>query len=651
MDARGDLDGIVRRHAQVRLHAGGASEVGIVLSRHVAIPVGERLCQGRGIDIQLFGQPLDGVGLHRDAGGDVFFNGLQAVAQALVENDVGIASGLLEFARGDNVAGLQFIDEAFAVLIDQDRAVAAHALGDEHARALLNGGMELDLLDVYQIGSHGLSHDDAVAHDAGSAGGDRAEQVGTITDDHLLVVAETARGQHDGLRMDRIDGRVALGHHADHSAVDSHELRGRCVIVYGDLQLGESVQEARHQEGAHAGAVLGRVDAPVGGAAGEGHLRQRRADGVEPVNGPGGHLRHHRHESAVVDVVAGLHRVLHEYLHGVLDSLLGLIMGLGRVHTAGGLGGVAAHIGHFLQDDDILAGLLGLDGGRHARAAGSDHDDIHFHRLVGADTAGRLLGRREGGEVRSRLSEGVLKRSQDRAAGDCGAGDHVHVRRLLRHDAVAQHGYGKGTDVLGLVAAVDVQVKNIVLIHGDRNGDVAAEALGRAGVGSGNVPVSVGSFRAGLDSGAHRLGSRGRRGRAHRIGGEGRAGNDVHIASLSGEHRFGQIRDRRSAHAGRLAVSGNGNIGNAAVAANGESYADRAAESVGRSGVGAGGVLSFGLGGSSRGRGSGELGVHRLQAEKHRESHRQRDQSEDDPLFAVVHWFSSINLDNMDNAG
>ena len=57
-------------------------------------------------------------------------------------------------------------------------------------------------------------------------------------------------------------------------------------------------------------------------------------------------------------------------------------MGLRGVHAAGGLGRVAARIGHLLQEDDILAGLGGIDRCGHAGAACADDHDIGIEFFI-----------------------------------------------------------------------------------------------------------------------------------------------------------------------------------------------------------------------------------------------------------------------------
>ena len=650
VDARGDLDGVVGRLAQIRVHACGAVEVRILLVGHVLIPLGQGVGQGGRVDLQLLGQLLDGVALDGDAGGDVLFDGLQAVAQVLVEDDVGIAARLGQLAGGDHVAGQQLVDKALALLVDQDRAVAADALGDEHAGALLHGGMELDLVDVHQVRAHRLGHDNAVAGDAGGAGGDGALEVGLVVDHQVLIVAEAAGGEDDRLGLDRIVGALALGLDAHDGAVQGHEAGGLGVVHDLDAHLVHGAQEGGDQIGADAGAVLRGVDALVGGAAGEGDLGQGCADGIQPVDGLGGVLRHDRDQILVVDVVAALHGVLHELLHGVLDALLLLIVGLGGVHAAGGLGGVAAGIGHFLQDDDALASLGGVDGGGHARAAGADDDDIGFQLLIGLLAAHGLADLGEFAQIRAGQHQGVVQGAEDRVAGDGGAGEGVHIGGLGLQDAVVQHIHGEGADVLGLVAAVNLDGVDGLLRDGDGHVHVAAEALGGAGVGAGDeqvVPLGLGG-RHDLLAGS--LGQGLGRGVLDRLGGEGGAGHAVDLGALGVQDRGRQGGDGRAAHVRGLAVALDLHICDAAGLAHGQGDVHRAAEAVGRGGVVAG--LEFagrvgadaGAGGFCGSRDLGALGrrllgfrhrrfsFDRLHAQQQGDGQRQRDQPRNELL-------------------
>ena len=588
VDARGDLDGVVGRLAQVGLHAGGAVEVRVLLIRHVLIPLCQGVGQGGGVDLQLLRQGLDGVALDGDAGGDVFFDGLEAVAQVLVEDDVGVAAGLGQLAGGDHVAGQQLVDEALALLVDQDRAVAADALGDEHAGALLHGGVELDLVDVHQSRAHRLGHADAVAGDAGGAGGDGALEVGLVVDDHVLIVAEAAGGQDDRLGTDGIVGAVALGLDAHDGAVQGHKAGGFGVVHHLDAQIVYGPQESGDQIRADAGAVLRGVDAPVGGAAGEGDLGQGRADGIQPVDALGGVLRHDRDQILVVDVVAALHGVLHELGHGVLDALLLLIVGLGGVHAAGGLGGVAAGIGHLFQNDDLLARLSGVDGGGHARAAGADDDDVGLQLLIGLLAAAGLADLGESGQIRAGQHQGVVQGAEHRVAGDGSAGESVHIGALGRQDAVVEHVHGEGADVLGLVAAVDLNVVDGLLGHGDGDVHVAAEALGAAGVGAGDEQIVPLGLRRCHDLLAGGEGEGLGRGVLDRLGREGGPGDGVDVGALGLQDAACQGGDGSAAHVRGLAVALDLYICDAAGVAHGQGDVHGAAEAVGGAGVVAG---------------------------------------------------------------
>ena len=106
--------------------------------------------------------------------------------------------------------------------------------------------------------------------------------------------------------------------------------------------------------------------------------------------------------------VAALHGDRREQLHGILNALFLLVMGFRGVHAAGGLGGVAAHIGHFFKDNEVLSGLLQHDGRCHTGAARADNHDVRIQVFfsLGAVIAGILPVCIQHGNVRAGLFQG-----------------------------------------------------------------------------------------------------------------------------------------------------------------------------------------------------------------------------------------------------
>ena len=439
VNARGDFNRVIRRYAQVRIHARVTLKVGVVLVLDILIPVAEGFGQRRRVDVDKRREFLNGVGLHGDSRRDIFFDGFQSVSQMLVENQVGVTSGLFEFGGGYHVTRFHLVDKTLALLIDQNRAVAAHAFRNEHTRALLHGRVKLDLVNIHESRADFLRHDNAVAGNAGGAGRDGAFQVGPVLHNHILIVAESARCQDDFLGVDGVIRGFVLGLDARHNAVFGNQF-GRLGVVHNlNAQVVHLLQEARHQIRAHAGTVLGGVNAGVGRAAGEGDLRQRRADTVEPVDTGGGVLRHDGDKGAVVQLVSALHGVFDKLVYGVLNALLFLVMGFRRVHAARGLGRITAGVGHFFEQKDVHPGLFSVDSRGHARAARADDDNIRLQSRVRLFHVGGIGfgGVGELGQIRARLRERLTHGPENRAACDRRARERVDVRTLRRENPVA----------------------------------------------------------------------------------------------------------------------------------------------------------------------------------------------------------------------
>ena len=219
MDAGSDLDRIVGSLAQIHLHTGCASEIRIIFICNVFVPVAECFCKGLGIHIDLFCQIFDGFTFYSNACGNIFFRCLETFAESLVEDDICVASGLFQFCCGDNISGEELIGKSLAVLIDQDSAVAADALCDQHAGLLFNSGVELDLLDIDKVCSDFLCHYNAVTGDSGCACSDSSFQVFAVLHDHIFIVAEAAGCQDHSFGIDGVVGVIALGLDTGNSSV------------------------------------------------------------------------------------------------------------------------------------------------------------------------------------------------------------------------------------------------------------------------------------------------------------------------------------------------------------------------------------------------------------------------------------------------
>ncbi len=271
------------------------------------------------------------------------------------------------------------------------------------------------------------------------------------------------------------------------------------------------------------------MDALDGRAAEGRHIGQADALALQPFNGLGGVVHQGIDQRGIVDALAADHGVQREQLGGievalgiglpgvplfldrggqggdglVVRPLLGgggeglldarglaelvlvLIDGLGGVHAAGGLDGVAAHGGLALHHDHAHAGVGGVDGGGHARTACADDHHVGLEGLVLAGLRHELAHVVVG--IHARLGQRGFGGLDEALAGDAGEGRAgVGV-----HDAVVVHHYlgPLGDDVLadavGLAVAGGLHGGDHAVLNGDGHGHVAAEALGGAGAGLG----------------------------------------------------------------------------------------------------------------------------------------------------------------------
>ena len=316
------------------------------------------------------------------------------------------------------------------------------------------------------------------------------------------------------------------------AALVGGQLHGGGVGQQGDVvPLGAGGLQQRHGVRAHghdlALLVQGAMDALDGRAAEGGHVGQVDVLGGQPVDGVRAVAHQRVHQLGIVQTLAADDGVQGEQLGGVeialgvglvgvplrldrggqggdglvVGPLLGgggqrlfdarflaklvlvLVDGLGGVHAAGGLDGVAAHGGLALQHHDASAGVGGGDGGGHARAARADDQHVGLKGHV----LGLFLGKLAHVVVRvhARLGQRGAHGLDERGAGDAGEGRAgVGV-----HDAVGldEGGGPLGDDVLAdavrLAVAGGLDVRDHAVLQGHGYGDVAAKALGGAGAG------------------------------------------------------------------------------------------------------------------------------------------------------------------------
>ena len=423
VDAGVHGDGVERRGLERLDETGGAAER--VLGAADALVVGvDRRLQRVGRDTERVGEAGQVVSLDAHLAVLIAGAGAVVVVDGLVVDDPDLAAVLLELGGRHDVAGVHLVDEALAGVVHQDGAAAADALGDEGA-AGVDGGVDLDLAHLNEVGAGLLRHDHAVAGDAGGVRGDERGEVGTVLGDHVGVGAEAAGAQDDGLGA--VGGAVLAGDAAHRAGLVLHEL-GRADVV-DDLDAGvlDGRGHGRDVGGADGRPVGGTVAALHRHAAGGGDVVEHQAVGGEPVDGGGGALAHRGHEVDVAPVVAADQRLADEQVGRVLDALLLLVGGLGGVHARRGVARVAAREGALLEDDDLLdAGLFGGQRGAHARAAHAHDDDVVV--AAGSGPVGGLVGRGFLGPVGGLVGRGFLGLVGERRDGAHAQGGRGHGR-------------------------------------------------------------------------------------------------------------------------------------------------------------------------------------------------------------------------------
>ena len=211
---------------------------------------------------------------------------------------------------GHDVAGgeLQLVGrvlahEALALAVEQVAALAAGALGDQHAGRVERRGVELHELHVLQ--RHARRERQAHAVARGGVGVGRGP----------VDAAGAAGGEHDGLRADGLDGAVdhVVRHDAATAAVGVlHQLGDEPLLVGRDLVLHahrvERVQDHQAGEvGGEAGArEAGAAERALGDLAGALVAAEDRAPVLELDDLAGRHLAQDLDGVLVAEVVGAL---------------------------------------------------------------------------------------------------------------------------------------------------------------------------------------------------------------------------------------------------------------------------------------------------------------------------------------------------------
>ena len=255
--------------------------------------------------------------------------------------------------------------------------------------------MSLDLVHVDRGRTDLLGHDDAVARGARMVRRGIALEHWLVLDEHFLVGAETAGGDHDGLGVDRV-GLAVLGGELDArngAVLVRHDVGDAGVRADVELAVLGGLPEGADHFGTDGRTVVRTVGAVVLGAARAAHHVEVAAEGHEPGERVLGVRAERADEFGIVDVVTALHRVGDELFDRVGNAVALLLGRFSRVEAAFGAKRVAAHHRHLFEDDHLLARVMERHGRGKAGTARTDHDNVG--RVVGGpDTAhgGRKRG-------------------------------------------------------------------------------------------------------------------------------------------------------------------------------------------------------------------------------------------------------------------
>ena len=159
--------------------------------------------------VELFGRHADASGefkvgraANEVARAGVVLENWHVVDHRLIEDEPGAAAVLVADLLRQFFGKL--VGEAFALVVDEDRAVDAHLMRQDETGKRKRGRMNRHGVHVDCSGPHVLGKKDAVARGGGGVGGLQALRVACETGDHRLVCAEAARCDDHGGRINPV---------------------------------------------------------------------------------------------------------------------------------------------------------------------------------------------------------------------------------------------------------------------------------------------------------------------------------------------------------------------------------------------------------------------------------------------------------------
>ena len=375
----GHDDRVVARLVKRTFHLGTAAATVLTGSLILGV-LCHRGLEGISRNLHLAGDFFKGLTLKNHARAlDVAFDGLEALTDGFIKEEVGVAGGLLQNGGRDLVTGAQFVVEALAVHVDEHSTVTADSFRDHDAGLFVKGRVGLNFRQIHEGCADLFGQKQAVARGTRMVRGGKALQTRNDLGNEGIVGTEAAVGVHHGLGVNRVDLAVFKVLHLDADHCTLLVLDEVDNLAFGsqiDLTGLNSVIESLHDFGADSCATRGTVAALVGSAAHEAHVVEVTAELNQPLHSGVGILSENLDEFGVVLVVTTLHRVLVHLFDAVLDAELGLLRGFSRIDAARGADRVAADKRHLFKNDHLGSKIVRRNGSRHTGTARTDHDDV-----------------------------------------------------------------------------------------------------------------------------------------------------------------------------------------------------------------------------------------------------------------------------------
>ena len=376
VDSRSNHNCVVRSFGQRTRHIGTAELSVFLVSLELGV-VSQSGFQVVSVDAEFLSEFFRCLAFSNETLLDVCFDGFQALANAVIEEEVADFVSLLQFGSRNDVTSLEFVDEAFAFFVDEDSAVAANSFSDHFAVAGDNCRVSLNLFHVNSSSTDLFSHDDTVTGCAGLVSCSKAFQFRIDLSDHGLVGRETAGSDNNSFSVDDLSRFLALFElNADNLAVFNDQLLSVSHRTDVDVAVFGSLVESSNNFSTDEAAACRTVGAFLGSTGHHADVVQVTAEVVNEVDRILGVVSEFVVKVGVVEIVAALDRVVEVRLDGIFDSEFSLGLCFGCVQTASCTVCVAADHSHFFKNDNFFAEVMGCNSSREACTAGADNDDV-----------------------------------------------------------------------------------------------------------------------------------------------------------------------------------------------------------------------------------------------------------------------------------